>query len=164
MKLNNIKTRSPYINTILILTGLGIAINFLILVSNLFSLSLIFNSPLLFSVITEFIFTSLNIIIFSIYLTKLYVFPSKRIKWTDIVFIYLVLQIILVRLFYALETKAKISWENTISNSSSFISHSVSLQVFTGIGLLLVLGIVWYTFRKHLKNQTPGLDYLKSLE
>lgn len=149
--------RSVYVYAILILAGLFVLFNGFYLISSLSDLDEMFDSKVPLSDIGDFVFTFLNIIIISIYFYKLYAREPDLVNWTDFSFGYLGVQIFLMRVFYIVETGAKISINAVITQGLgpdvSFMSYIISLHVFIGIGMLMGIGVVWHTFRKHLKRK-----------
>lgn len=151
------KKRSAYVSSILVLAGVFALFNFIYLIFNLTTLDSIFNSGLPLSNAGDFIFTLTNVIILSIYFFKLYSRKPFLLRWTNISFGYLIFQVIVMRVFYIIETKAKISLASMVNQGigpeTSFISYAISMQVFVGIAMVLSIGVVWYTFREHLKKK-----------
>jgi len=149
------KKRSAYVSAILILAGVFVLFNAFYLVTNLTNLDPVFNTPFPLSNIGDFIFTIANVIILSIYFYKLYGREKNLLKWTDIGFVYLGVQVIVMRIFYIIETEAKISVNSIVKQglgpNTSFTSYAISLQVFVGIAMVIAIGVIWRTFRKHLR-------------
>lgn len=158
------KKKTGYILAILILAGLFAVINFIHLIFSLLNIKAIFNSPLPLSSIGDFIFTLGNIVILSIYFFRLYFSLPGLIRWTDISFGFLGLQVIIMRIFYIVETGARISWDAIVKQGIgpdvSIQSYAVSMNVFIGAGMVLAIGAIWYTFRNHLKNKKKNSDSL----
>lgn len=150
------KKRSAYVSAILILAGVFAVFNLIYVISGLTDLNSIFNSSLPFSSIGDFVFSVLSILVLGIYFFKLYYRKHNLLKWTDISFGFLGLQVIVMRIFYIIETKARISFNSIINQGigpeTSFASYAISLHIFVGIGMVLAIGVMWYTFRKHLKK------------
>lgn len=146
-----------YVYAILVLAGLFVLFNGYYLISSLSDLDSIFNSEVPISNTADFVFTIINIIIPSIYFYKLYAREADLVNWTDLTFGYLGSQVVLMRVFYITETKAKISINAVVTQGvgpeTSFMSYIISLHVFIGVGMILAVGVVWHTFRKHLKRK-----------
>ena len=149
--------RSIYVYAILILAGLFVLFNGFYLISSLSDLDSLFGSKVPLSNVGDLVFTFLNIIIISVYFYKLYAREPDLLNWTDFGFGYLGFQVILMRIFYIIETKAKISINAVITQGvgpeTSFMSYLISLHVFIGVGMLLAIGVVWHSFRRHLKRK-----------
>ncbi|SRR6056297_1525486 len=149
------KKRTPYIISILVLAGLFVVVNLVSLIINIFNPESIYNQIIPLSTTGDFIFTILNIIIFSIYFFKLYYYKKNLIKWTGFGFLFLGFQVLLMRVFYIIETKASLDIypmvSKGIASGTSSVSYIISLHILIGVVMILAIFTVWKSFRKHLK-------------